>query len=97
MLDRLRVYKKVCHKIRVSLVAGREEVVSPRTVSRSFLDAYDTLAPASSTDSGIFPEDGSNASTMGDSPGGRRKCECPFVEAVDGWNIEYSERHCEVN
>ena len=90
VLDRLRVYKQVCHKIRTSLVAGREEIVSPRTVSRSFLEFCDKLEPASSTDSGIFPGDGA----LGDSPA--RQTECPFIEAADGWNVEYSERQCEV-
>lgn len=93
VLEQLRVYKQVCQKIRTSLVAGREEVVSPRTVSRSFLDSYDKLAPASSTDSGIFPEDGA---APGDSP--LRSCECPFVEPAEGWVVEYSKKQqCEVS
>ncbi len=92
VLDRLRVYKQVCQKIRTSLVAGREEVVSPTTVSRSFLESFEKLAPATSTDSGIFAGDG--GSVLGE---GVRKGGCPFVEAADGWNIEYSEKNCEVS
>ncbi len=89
VLDRLRVYKQVCQKICTSLVAGREEVVSPTTVSRSFLDSLEQLAPATSTDSGIFAGDG--VSVVGERGG------CPFVEPADGWSIEYSEKRCEVS
>ena len=87
-MEKLRVYKHVCQKIRSSLIAGREEVVSPGAVSRSFLELFDKIAPAASTDSGIYPGEG------GDSP--TRGSECPFVEAAEGWTVEYGEGRCEV-
>lgn len=90
VLERLRVYKQVCRKIRSSLVAGREEVVSPSTICRSFLDSYENMAPATSTDSGIFPGDAR------ESPQLPFQSDCPFVEAADGWTVEYCEKRCEV-
>ena len=83
------MYKQVCRKIRASLVAGREEVVSPTAVCRSFLDSFGRMAPATSTDSGIFPGDGRENAP-------RHNTDCPFVEAAEGWTIEYSEKFCEV-
>ena len=88
ILEQLRVYKQVCRKIRASLVAGREEVVSPTAVCRSFLDSFGRMAPATSTDSGIFPGDARESAP--------RHTDCPFVEAAEGWTVEYSEKFCEV-
>lgn len=86
VVEQLRVYKQVCRKIRSSLVAGREELVSPGVVSRSFMEILDKMAVAASTDSGIYPGEGSPA----------RGNECPFVEPAEGWSVEYGEKLCEV-
>ena len=48
VLEELRVFKKVAQKIRSTLVSGREEMVSPTVVSRSFLDSFEKMAPATS-------------------------------------------------
>lgn len=42
------MFKRVAQKIRSTLVSGREEMVSPTVVSRSFLDSFEKMAPATS-------------------------------------------------
>ncbi len=101
VLEQLRLFRQVCQKIRSSLVAGREEIVSPTVVCRTFMDAFETekAGEVGSTDSGIFPGEAPSA----DSPGGAARAnsrggqECPFIEAADGWSIEYFEKDCEVS
>lgn len=102
VLEQLRLFKQVSQKIRTSLVAGREEIVSPTVVWKTFMDAFDLdrTGESGSTDSGIFPGEAPSA----DSPGGavrsssRNGRECPFIEPVDGWSVEYYEnRECEVS
>lgn len=100
VLEQLRLFKQVSHKIRSCLVAGREEVVSPTAVCRTFMDAFDMekAGESGSTDSGIFPGEAPSA----DSPGGaarsssRNGRDCPFIETADGWCVEYYEKECEV-
>ncbi len=100
VLEQLKLFRQVCQKIRSSLVAGREEVVSPTVVCRTFMDAYETekAGESGSTDSGIFPGEAPSA----ESPGGAARSssrsgqECPFVESAEGWSIEYFEKDCEV-
>ena len=101
VLDQLRHFRQVCQKIKSSLVAGREEVVSPTEVCRSFMEAFENekAGESGSTDSGIFPEELSSA----DSPGAASRSSsrttmhvCPFIEASDGWTVEYFEKDCEV-
>lgn len=48
VLEELRVFKKVDQKIRSTLVSGREEMVSPTVVTRSFLDSFEKMVPATS-------------------------------------------------
>ena len=48
VLEELRVFKRVDQKIRSTLVSGREEMVSPTVVTRSFLDSYEKMVPATS-------------------------------------------------
>ena len=48
LLEELRVFKRVAQKIRSTLVSGREEMVSPTVVSRSFIDSFEKMAPATS-------------------------------------------------
>ena len=48
VLEELRVFKRVAQKIRSTLVSGREEMVSPTLISRSFLDSFEKMAPATS-------------------------------------------------
>ena len=109
-LEKLRVYKQVCQKIRSSLVAGRDEIVSPS----SFLDALvesdskKLVGSSGSIDSGIFPGEGPSADGSRGVPKGERSAsrssngstngggECRFVEPAEGWTIEYSDKWCEV-
>ena len=39
-LEKLRVYKQVCLKIRSSLVSGRDDLVSPTLVTRNFVEGF---------------------------------------------------------
>ena len=48
VLEELRVFKRVAQKIRSTLVSGREEMVSPTVVTRSFLDSFEKMVPATS-------------------------------------------------
>ena len=48
VLEELRVFKRVDQKIRSTLVSGREEMVSPTVVTRSFLDSFEKMVPATS-------------------------------------------------
>jgi len=101
ILEQLKLFRQVCLKIRSSLVAGREEVVSPTAVCRTFMDAFEAekAGESGSTDSGIFP--GSEAPSA-ESAGGasrsnsRNGTDCPFIEHADGWSVEYYEKDCEV-
>ncbi len=101
VLEQLRLFRQVCQKIRSSLVAGREEIVSPTVVCRTFMDAFETekTGESGSTDSGIFPGEAPSA----ECPGGAARAssragqECPFIEAADGWTVEYYEKDCEVS
>lgn len=91
IVEELRVFKEVCNKIRTTLVAGREEVVSPRAVTKSFLDRVDRIISTPSTknaENGPGPWDNENTTA-------RWSSECPFVEKADGWTVEYCETNCE--
>lgn len=48
------MFKRVAQKIRSTLVSGREEMVSPTVVSRSFLDSFEKMAPATSQVRGLL-------------------------------------------
>ena len=61
-LEKLRVYKKVCLKIRSSLVSGREDLVSPTLVTRNFVEGFtaslnDPILSKQSLDSKIREEE----------------------------------------
>lgn len=89
----LRVYKDVCHRIRSSLVAGRNEIVSPTTISKSLVKE-NLQKQAVSFPNGEAPS--------AESPGGAMEHtvaeeSCPFLEAAEGWAIEYSGGGCEVS
>ena len=66
VLDELRVFKKVGQKIRSTLVAGREEMVSPTVVTRSFIDSFEKMVPATSLVSEKGREKESNVSCFHD-------------------------------
>lgn len=85
-LQSLRVYKEVCHRVRTSLVAGKNEIVSPTTITRA-------LVKESQGTNGEAPS--------AESPGGAMEHtvaeeNCPFLEAAEGWTLEYSGGGCEV-
>ena len=93
------IFLKVCHKIRSSLVAGRDEIVSPCSLSRALIDSRENFGGSGSIDSGIFPGEAPSAESPGGAQAGRpssRNSECPFVEAAEGWSVEYCEKYCEV-
>ena len=48
LLEDLRVFKRVEQKIRSTLVSGREDMVSPTVVTRSFIDSFEKMVPATS-------------------------------------------------
>lgn len=108
-LDELRVYKSVCLKIRSTLVSGREDLVSPTIVTKNFLDGFvaslneGDMVPNRSVETGEAvvmdavsngcPLDGELKATEGNGT----QNSCPFVESAPGWNVEYSEKRCEVS
>lgn len=88
-IQSLRVYKDVCHRIRNSLVAGRNEIVSPTTISRLLVkekrDVSSDEAPSAESPGGAME----HSTTSEES--------CPFLEAAEGWTIEFSGGGCEVS
>lgn len=73
-IEKLRVYKQVCQKVRSSLVAGRDEIVSPTTFMESLVECNSSkvlVGSSGSIDSGIFPGEAPAA----DSPRGAPKAE----------------------
>ena len=88
----LRVYKDVCHRIRSSLLAGRNEIVSPTTLSKLL------VKESSQKEESSFPNGEAPAA---ESPGGAMEHtvtedSCPFLEPAEGWTVEYSATGCEV-
>ncbi len=97
-LQSLSVFKDVCTRIRSSLLAGRNEVISPATLSRELIkDAAagrgDTATTSSQTGNGIVTGETSDTSAMEAGPVEA----CPFLEPADGWSIEYGGAWCEVS
>ena len=107
-LDELRVYKSVCLKIRSTLVSGREDLVSPTIVTKHFVDGFTASLneggsiPNRSVETGeamVMDAIGNGCPMDGDlesSEGNGSRNTCPFVESCPGWNVEYSEKRCEV-
>ena len=109
-LEKLRVYKQVCHKVRSSLVAGRDEIVSPNAFLESLIESNSKklVGSSGSIDSGIFPGEAPAADSPKGAPKAERSAsrssngsangagECRFVEPAEGWTIEYSDKWCEV-
>lgn len=85
----LRVYKEVCHRVRTSLLSGKNEIVSPTTITRSLVkesqEEHDTNggAPSAGSPGGAMEHTATEES-------------CPFLESAEGWTIEYSGGGCEV-
>lgn len=104
-MDKLRVYKQVCLKIRSTLVSGREDLVSPTLVTRNFVEGFassmnDRLLSDQAmnrTDHTMYNATGNGASAKsadnGDCGNGPN---CPFIEPAEGWTVEYSELICTV-
>ena len=109
-LEKLRVYKQVCQKVRSSLVAGRDEIVSPNAFLESLVESNSKklVGSSGSIDSGIFPGEAPAADSPKGAPKAERSAsrssngsangggECRFVEPAEGWTIEYSDKWCEV-
>lgn len=107
-IDKLRVFKQVCLKIRSTLVSGREDLVSPTLVTRNFVEGFmtslnDRVLPEHSLDSNAeeaargYEEPASYGN--GASANSGKACgdpECPFIEPAEGWSIEYFENSCKV-
>lgn len=68
-------------------MAGRNEIVSPTTITKALVkesnDKQDGEAPSAQSPSGAVE----NTATEEN---------CPFLEAAEGWCIEYSGGGCEV-
>ena len=111
-LEKLRVYKQVCQKVRSSLVAGRDEIVSPSAFLESLVESNSKklVGSSGSIDSGIFPGEAPAADSPKGAPKAERSAsrssngstsggggECRFVEPAEGWTIEYSDKWCEVS
>lgn len=91
----LRVYKDVCHRIRSSLVAGRNDIVSPTTITRTLVkEKQEASCP-----NGAFIGEAPSAARSSDSADEHVSDEvnCPFLEEAEGWTIEYSGGTCEVS
>ena len=109
-LEKLRVYKQVCQKVRSSLVAGRDEIVSPSAFLEALVESNSKklVGSSGSIDSGIFPGEAPAADSPKGAPKAERSAsrnsngsgngggECRFVEPAEGWTIEYSDKWCEV-
>ena len=104
-MEKLRVYKQVCLKIRSTLVSGREDLVSPTLVTRNFVEGF-----ASSLNDRLLSEQAMNrgdtsvyglANSHGNGASANCAAEsrpvCPFIEPAEGWTIEYSETTCDVS
>lgn len=105
-LEKLRVYKQVCLKIRSTLVSGRDDLVSPTLVTRNFAEGFatslnDRILSEHSLDSSVEDALGYEETSSygnGASANAVKECGpfCPFIEPAEGWSIEYSEKRCEV-
>lgn len=92
-IQSLRVFKGVCIKIRNSLLAGSNEVVSPTAVSRELIKANaDKLSGSCPNGIGVLKkEEASSAMETG------REASFSFLEPAEGWTIEYGGSWCEVS
>lgn len=92
-VETLRVYKDVCHRIRSSLIAGTNEIVSPTTISRTLvkesLQKQDVSCPSSDEAPSAVSPGGTMEHTVLEES-------CPFLEGAEGWSIEYSGGGCQV-
>lgn len=85
----LQVFKDVCHKVRTSLLAGKNEIVSPTTITRALVsERQDVSCQDGEAPSAESPVSAMEHTTTEES--------CPFLEAAEGWSIEYSGSGCEV-
>ncbi len=104
-MDKLKVYKQVCLKVRSTLVSGREDLVSPTLVTRNFVEGF-----ASTLNDRLLSEQAMNnreqsvysaTNSFGNGASAKSVDECrpacPFIEPAEGWSIEYSEAVCEVS
>lgn len=86
-IQNLRVFKEVCHRIRSSLLEGKNEIVSPTSISKVLVKENvdkDSVSP-------------SNGAHVGSKEGVAMEESCPFLEPAEGWTIEYSAGGCEVS
>lgn len=87
----LRVFKDVCYRIRSSLVAGKNEIVSPTTVSRLLVkESLEKQGAANGAPSANSPGDAMKHNA-------EEETKCPFLEEAEGWTVEYSGAKCEVS
>ena len=84
-MEKLRVYKQVCLKIRSTLVSGREDLVSPTLVTRNFVEGF-----TSSLNDRVLSEhalDQGEDSSMYTGVNSTVDCGpvCPFIKQTEGW------------
>ena len=104
-MDRLRVYKQVCLKIRSTLVSGREDLVSPTLVTRNFVEGFasslnDRLLSEQAmnrTDQTVYNATNSFGNGASAMPADCVGPTCPFIIPAEGWSVEYSEVICSVS
>ena len=101
-IQKLSVFKDVCTRIRSSLLAGRNEIISPGTLSENLIKA----AAASRQKDYSACQNGASESHEENSPGGMamdaepseaRDRGCSFLEPAEGWTVEYGGSWCEVS
>ena len=95
-IQHLRVYKEVCHKLRSSLVDASNEIVSPTTISRALVKESMEKQSVSCPNGAFLGEAPSANCPGGAMEYGTAGDSCPFLEAAEGWIIEYSKSECQV-
>ena len=88
-IQSLQVFKDVCHKVRTSLLAGKDEIISPTTITRALVSERQDV----SCQDGEAPSAESPVNAMEHTA---TEESCPFLEAAEGWTVEYSGTGCEV-
>ena len=105
-MEKLRVYKQVCLKIRSTLVSGREDLVSPTLVTRNFVEGFtsslnDRVLSEHALDQGEDSSMYTGVNSFGNGASANSTVDCgpvcPFIEQTEGWKVEYCEKRCEVS
>jgi len=98
-IQKLSVFKDVCTRIRNSLLAGRNDVISPGTLSESLIKAAaaSRQKDASACQNGTCESHDENSSGMAMEAEPSENPGCSFLEPAEGWTVEYGCSWCEVS